>query len=419
MANSQSKFAELDALKATLLELKRSLENISTTELINDTSTSTTTTYSSTKISTLTQGLLRETDASENNAGGKIVRRNAAGNIYATNIYINEPTKAEVTTIKNSLATDKWRFLVRNSDEGMLKSMSIKDFMAGQEIDAYTRAQSDAKYELKSTAYTKTESDEKYLRKVDKIDAYSKIECNATFLKKTDKIDAYAKRESDEKFALKTSLPALATEAKAGIFKVTNQIIGSRNDVVVTEKAVASALLPKVIANAETTFEKTTNKISIRSGSFSGCGLEVGDVIQIVGSDNNNKEFTVEEILSGNAIIVNKVHANGTTGKSLINEVKLCTIKLLTKWYNAPLGLGQGWVNVLSDRKVNTAYKNETGRSIVVSLYGWSVPLQMSHDGLVWINSPLSSTSMSVDEIIPAGYFYKFSKTNAIFIELR
>lgn len=206
LANSQSKFAELDALKATLLELKRSLENISTTGLINDTSTSTTTTYSSTKISTLTQGMLREADASENNAGGKIVRRNAAGNIYATNIYINEPTKAEVTTIKNSLATDKWRFLVRNSDEGILKSMSIKDFIVGQEVDAYTRSQSDAKYELKSTAYTKIESDAKFLRKVDKVDAYSKIESDATFLKKTDKIDAYSKIECDDKFALKTEL---------------------------------------------------------------------------------------------------------------------------------------------------------------------------------------------------------------------
>lgn len=206
LANSQSKFTELEALKATLLELKRSLENISTTGLINDTSTSTATTYSSTKIGALTQGVLREVDVSENNVGGKIVRRNSAGNIYATNIYINEPTKAEVTTIKNSLATDKWRFLVRNSDEGILKSMSIKDFMAGQEIDAYTRAQSDAKYELRSTAYTKTESDAKYLRKVDKIDAYSKIECDATFMKKTDKIDAYTKRESDDKFALKTEL---------------------------------------------------------------------------------------------------------------------------------------------------------------------------------------------------------------------
>lgn len=239
LANSQSKFAELDALKATLLELKRSLENISITGLINDTSTSTTTTYSSVKINTLTQGLLRETDASENNTGGKIVRRNAAGNIYATNIYINEPTKAELTTIKNSLAADKWRFLVRNSDEGILKTMSIKDFMAGQEVDAYTRSQSDAKYELRSTAYTKTESDAKYLRKADKIDAYSKIECDATFLKKTDKIDAYTKSESDNKFVAKTDK---ATETKAGITKLKNAITAKQEDAAVTEKAVSDAI---------------------------------------------------------------------------------------------------------------------------------------------------------------------------------
>ena len=206
IANSQAKFDELEALKTTLLELKKSLENISTTGLINDDSASTATTYSSTKINTLTQGILKNTDVSETNVGGKIVRRNATGNIYATNIYISEPTKAEVNTIKASLATDKWRFLVRNSDEGTLKSMSIKDFMAGQEVDAYTRSQSDAKYELRSTAYTKTESDAKYLKKIDKIDAYSKIECDATFMKKTDKIDAYTKSESDDKFALKTEL---------------------------------------------------------------------------------------------------------------------------------------------------------------------------------------------------------------------
>lgn len=64
IANSQAKFAELDALKATLLELKRSLENINTTGLINDNSASTTATYSSTKINNL---LVEKLDASEKN----------------------------------------------------------------------------------------------------------------------------------------------------------------------------------------------------------------------------------------------------------------------------------------------------------------------------------------------------------------
>lgn len=64
IANSQAKFAELDALKATLLELKRSLENINTTGLINDNSASTTATYSSTKINNL---LVEKLDVSEKN----------------------------------------------------------------------------------------------------------------------------------------------------------------------------------------------------------------------------------------------------------------------------------------------------------------------------------------------------------------
>lgn len=48
--------------------------------------------------------------------------------------------------------------------------------------------------------------------------------CDATFFKKTDKIDT-------------------ATEQKAGIFKVTNAIKGTRNDVVATEAAVANNTL--------------------------------------------------------------------------------------------------------------------------------------------------------------------------------
>lgn len=63
---------------------------------------------------------------------------------------------------------------------------------------------------------------------------------DATFLKKTDKIDAYTKAESDDKFVAKEDI---ATEAKAGIFKITNEITGSRNDVVVTENAVANNAL--------------------------------------------------------------------------------------------------------------------------------------------------------------------------------
>ena len=168
IANSQTKFDELDALKATLLELKRSLENINTTGLINDTSTSTATTYSSTKISTLTQGLLRETDASENNTGGKLVKRNAQGNIYATNIYLSDPAKAKVNDIKNSLAADKWRFIVKDTEDAQLRSMSIKDFINSQEVDAYKKIESDSKYLAKSEASVDNTADTLVRRGADK-----------------------------------------------------------------------------------------------------------------------------------------------------------------------------------------------------------------------------------------------------------
>ena len=98
--------------------------------------------------------MLRERDASEDNTGGKLVRRNAQGNIYATNVYLNATTKAEVSDIKNSLATDRWKFIVRDTNEGLLRLMSIKDFISSQVVDAYGKTESDKRYLAKSGAST-------------------------------------------------------------------------------------------------------------------------------------------------------------------------------------------------------------------------------------------------------------------------
>lgn len=154
----KGKQTELNALKASLETLKSSLENLNKSGLINDTTAGVAQTYSSNKINNLLQGVLRESDASEGNANGKLVRRNAQGNIYATNVYLNATTKAEVSDIKNALATDRWRFIVRDTGEGLLRSMSIKDFMSSQEIDAYSKAQSDTKY------LTEAKGDTRYLK---------------------------------------------------------------------------------------------------------------------------------------------------------------------------------------------------------------------------------------------------------------
>lgn len=150
----RGKQTELNALKTSLETLKSSLENLNKSGLINDTQAGIAQTYSSNKINNLLQGVLRESDAAESNANGKLVRRNAQGNIYATNVYLNATTKAEVSDIKNSLAADRWRFIVRDTGEGLLRSMSIKDFINSQEVDAYGKTESDKRYLAKSEAST-------------------------------------------------------------------------------------------------------------------------------------------------------------------------------------------------------------------------------------------------------------------------
>lgn len=164
VADFKGKQTELNALKASLETLKNSLESLNKSGLINDTQVGIAQTYSSNKINNLLQGVLRESDASEGNTAGKLVKRNAQGNIYATNVYLNATTKAEVSDIKNSLATDKWRFIVRDTGEGLLRSMSIKDFISSQEVDAYKKSESDSKYLAKSEASTDNEANKVVVR---------------------------------------------------------------------------------------------------------------------------------------------------------------------------------------------------------------------------------------------------------------
>ena len=106
IANSQAKFAELDALKATLLELKRSLESISITGLIKDDSASSTTTYSSQKLDSL---LNKKLDISEKEAmfsNGKI-KAEILPDINATTLNGKRATEFELanasTTKYNTL----------------------------------------------------------------------------------------------------------------------------------------------------------------------------------------------------------------------------------------------------------------------------------------------------------------------------
>ena len=141
------------------------------------------------------------------------------------------------------------------------------------------------------------------------------------------------------------------------------------NQASVVDKAYVDDL--KIIATGTATFTATTNNINLTG---IGIGVEVGDVIQISGAEDakNNSEFTVEVITDANNIIVNQAHANKGSTKNVVNrsgDIGV-TVKLLAKYYNAPSGLGQGWVNISGTRAIGTPYPNNTKRTIKVSVYG-------------------------------------------------
>lgn len=137
-----------------------------------------------------------------------------------------------------------------------------------------------------------------------------------------------------------------------------------------TNKAYVDASIAlKTIATGTATFNSTTNNINLTG---IGIGVEIGDVIQISGAIDakNNSEFTVEVITDANNIIVNQAHANKGTTKNVAARSgdTGVTVKLLSKWYNAPAGLGQDWVNVTASRSAGVSYLNPTGRTTKVTL---------------------------------------------------
>lgn len=163
------------------------------------------------------------------------------------------------------------------------------------------------------------------------------------------------------------------------------------------------------------TFTNSTNNIALTDiGLISG--LEVGDVIQVSGSSNNDKEFTVEVITDGDNVIVNEAHAGGTTSKSLVDETVSVTVKLLAKWYNAPVGLGQGWVDVSGSRSSGNLETNDTKRSIDVAISvedtNASATIDFEIDGNVVLDPQVFSTGScraSITITIPAGSTYKMT----------
>ena len=170
-----------------------------------------------------------------------------------------------------------------------------------------------------------------------------------------------------------------------------------------------------------TVFTQSTNNIALTG--IGSIGLEIGDVVQVTGTESNNKLFTVEVITNSGNVIVNQAHAGGTTTKSLINETVSATVTLLSKWFSAPSGLGQGWVSVNSSRASGINYTNSTGRRINIivtasSEVGQEVRLESTVQGILVDRSSADSDNAafvsfaSASLEIPISSVYKVDITD-------
>jgi len=172
----------------------------------------------------------------------------------------------------------------------------------------------------------------------------------------------------------------------------------------------ADELTGSLSVSGSTSFFNSSN--TIRLPNIGNFGLAVGDVITVTGTSSNNKDFTVEVISDINNIIVNQAHANGTTTKSLVNETVSATVTLLSRAKNAPIGLGQGWVQ--PSRAAATNYTNNTNRAFALNAYidqsgsGFAI-LDLDSVTHAKFQQSGASGDGNLQEIIPVEVLYKIT----------
>ena len=158
------------------------------------------------------------------------------------------------------------------------------------------------------------------------------------------------------------------------------------------------------------TFTNSTNNIALPN--IGSIGLEIGDVVQVTGTASNNKLFSVGVITDSGNVVVNVDHEAQGTIKSLVNETVTATITLISKWFNAPIGLGQGWAGVAGQRAASTTYTNNKGRPLKVNIQltpGGAGSRILSVDGVGVSRFSVdgaSSTTFYLETIVPPGSTY-------------
>ena len=211
-----------------------------------------------------------------------------------------------------------------------------------------------------------------------------------------------------------------ATTSTKGIAKIApDDLTDSASDgsTIITPKHLGIITGPRGYSfNASVQFTGSSNQISV-TNIVPKLGLELGDVISVEGTSSNNNTYTVESITNDSTIIVNYEHRNNKGAKTLTNETVSCDIGLVAKWFEAPLGLGQSWVDLKLTspgpvRRDRTTYYAPTNRSLAISInvggyeYGCYI---MSEYAYIAACSGSYEYAFNLYAIIPAGKDYLFA----------
>ena len=175
-----------------------------------------------------------------------------------------------------------------------------------------------------------------------------------------------------------------ATTTTKGIAKIAPDSLGDSIDddtTIITPKHIGVITgMRGYSVQQSVSFTQSSNQIS-STDLVTKLGLEIGDVIWVEGTANNDNMYTVEAIANASNFTVNYEHRNNRGGLTLTNETVSCYITLASKWFEASLGQGQGWVLIPGIQR-NTSRLNATGRTIQVCVY-----LEGSATGDPWISA--------------------------------
>lgn len=152
-------------------------------------------------------------------------------------------------------------------------------------------------------------------------------------------------------------------------FPVTPSAAPTEEYQAVNKKYVDDALYLQPSMTGSITLNGTTDNTVVMTDIVTELGLEIGDVIRI-DTGAYNKLHTVESITDNSSIAVNYEHAGnrGNGSLKLPDFTGQANVTRVMKWFNAPIGVGQDWVDVNAFRTGTTVYTNQTGRMIFASV---------------------------------------------------